>query len=145
MEFISSIGERLREERERLDLSQSEMALLAKDLGAKGATRQSQALYEKGEQSPSAAYIAAISTSGADVLYILTGKRSCQSTESAAAYQPPLSASMNQPTASVAAYALSRRQRALLDNYEHSDEAGKKIIEGTANMAAQSATALKKT
>jgi transcriptional regulator with XRE-family HTH domain len=75
MEFISCIGERLREERERLGLSQSDMAALAKDLGAKGATRQSQALYEKGEQSPSAAYIAAISTSGADVLYILTGMR----------------------------------------------------------------------
>ncbi len=76
MEFIDSIGERLREERERLSLNQSQMAELAKSLGAKGATRQSQALYEKGEQSPSAAYIAAISTSGADVLYILTGVRS---------------------------------------------------------------------
>jgi len=97
MQFINSIGERLREERERLGLSQSEMALLAKDLGAKGATRQSQALYEKGEQSPSAAYIAAISTSGADVLYILTGSRGAP-----------------------AAPAISREEAAFLDNYRHS-------------------------
>ncbi|MDH2918470.1 MAG: hypothetical protein PXX73_04675 [Sideroxydans sp.] len=96
MEFILSIGERLREERERLGLSQSQMAELAKNLGAKGATRQSQALYEKGEQSPSAAYIAAITTSGADVLYILTGSRSA----------PP-------------APVLSRDEAGMLDNYRH--------------------------
>lgn len=30
------------------------------------------------------------------------------------------------------------RQRALLDNYDHADDEGKKIIEGTASMAAQS-------
>lgn len=75
MEIINSIGERLREERERLGLSQTQIAEIAKELGAKGATRQSQALYEKGEQTPSAAYISAISTTGADVLYILTGQR----------------------------------------------------------------------
>jgi transcriptional regulator with XRE-family HTH domain len=121
MEFILSIGERLREERERLDLSQSQMAELAKNLGAKGATRQSQALYEKGEQSPSAAYIAAITTSGADVLYILTGQRGA----------PP-------------APVLSPRQLALLDNYDHAPEDGKKIIEGTASLAAQSAKGMKK-
>ena len=34
--------------------------------------------------------------------------------------------------------ALPPRQRALLDNYEHADESGKKIIEGTASFAAQS-------
>lgn len=33
---------------------------------------------------------------------------------------------------------LSRRAEALLDNYENADEVGKKIIEGTAHMAAQS-------
>lgn len=134
MEFISSIGERLREERERLGLSQSEMALLAKDLGAKGATRQSQALYEKGEQSPSAAYIAAISTSGADVLYILTGQRSHQITESAAAYQPPKSAVAYQPPIS----ALSPDEAALLDNYRNSPPDGQAAIKATSAALAQS-------
>jgi len=34
---------------------------------------------------------------------------------------------------------VSPRQHALLDNYENADDAGKKIIEGTASLAAQSA------
>lgn len=34
--------------------------------------------------------------------------------------------------------ALQPRQRALLDNYDHADDEGKKIIEGTASLAAQS-------
>jgi transcriptional regulator with XRE-family HTH domain len=108
MEFINSIGERLREERERLGLSQTQMAEIAKQLGAKGATRQSQALYEKGEQTPSAAYISAISTTGADVLYILTGQR-----------------------AMPVAQATNPREKALLDNYRHSSEEGKRAIEAT--------------
>ena len=33
-------------------------------------------LYEAGERSPDAAYLAAIAAAGADVLYILTGERS---------------------------------------------------------------------
>jgi hypothetical protein len=39
-----------------------------------------------------------------------------------------------------AAPAITPRQRALLDSYEHSDEAGKKIIEGTALLAAKQKT-----
>lgn len=35
---------------------------------------------------------------------------------------------------------LTARQQALLDNYAHADDEGKKVIEGTANLAAQSAS-----
>lgn len=121
MEFINSIGERLREERERLALSQSQMAELAKELGAKGATRQSQALYEKGEQSPSAAYIAAISTSGADVLYILTGQR--------------MGAVSNTPTSPH----LKPDEAALLDNYRHSPPDAQAALKATSVLLAQCA------
>lgn len=62
----------------------------------------------------------ALAAAGADVLYILTGVHN-------AAAQP-----------------ISPRQRALLDNYEHSDEKGKTIIEGAANLAAESAQLKKK-
>lgn len=117
MEFIICIGERLREERERLGLSQSQMAELAKNLGAKGATRQSQALYEKGEQSPSAAYIAAITTSGADVLYILTGNR-------AAAVAPT-------PV-------LSREEECFLDNWRNSPKAAQESMKTMCAALAQS-------
>lgn len=75
MEINNSIGFRLLEERERIGKTQSEMAAVAMAAGVPGATRQSQAKYEKGIASPSAAYIAAIAGVGVDVLYILTGHR----------------------------------------------------------------------
>ncbi|CAM5787548.1 helix-turn-helix domain-containing protein [Ottowia pentelensis] len=64
------IGGRLREERERLGANQETFGALA------GVRKQAQLLYEKGERSPDAAYLAAIAAAGADVLYILTGRRS---------------------------------------------------------------------
>lgn len=73
MTSFDSIGARLRKVREDLGLSQSEMAAFAANAGARGATRQSQALYEKGDRYPDAAYLGAIVNAGADVLYILTG------------------------------------------------------------------------
>jgi transcriptional regulator with XRE-family HTH domain len=92
-------------------MNQTELAELA------GVQKGAQVNYEAGKRAPDANYMAAIAMAGADVLYILTGQRS----------QPvPASA------------ALAPRERALLDNYEHADESGKKIIEGTASLAAQS-------
>lgn len=75
MEINISIGERLREERDALGKTQSDLAALAASMGVPGATRQSQAKYEKGLASPSAAYMAAMATAGVDVLYVLTGHR----------------------------------------------------------------------
>lgn len=64
------IGERLREERERLEINQTDFAALG------GAGRKTQFNYESGERVPDAAYLSAIAESGADVLYILTGLHS---------------------------------------------------------------------
>lgn len=64
---MSTTGERLREERERLGLSQSAFG----ELG--GVLKRAQINYEKGERQPDAAYLSAIADAGADVLYILTG------------------------------------------------------------------------
>lgn len=75
MEINVCIGARLREVREALELSQTEFAQIAETAGVPGATRQSQAKYEKGLAMPGAAYLAAIAAAGADVLYILTGQR----------------------------------------------------------------------
>ncbi|MEW6314740.1 MAG: helix-turn-helix domain-containing protein [Pseudomonadota bacterium] len=63
------IGGRLREERDRLGLSQTDFAALG------GASRKTQFNYETGERVPDGAYLAAIAAAGADVLYILTGQR----------------------------------------------------------------------
>lgn len=64
------IGERLRAERERLDMSQEQCGALG------GVRKQAQLMYEKGERNPDSLYLAGIAAHGADVLYILTGERS---------------------------------------------------------------------
>lgn len=66
MEFF----ERLREERKRLKLNQTQLAALA------GTTKNSQLNYEKGNVCPNAEYLAAIAEAGVDVQYVLTGQRS---------------------------------------------------------------------
>lgn len=74
METLISIGERLKKVRENMELSQSAFAKIAENKGVAGATRQSQANYEKGKQVPGAEFLAAIAEAGADVHYILTGQ-----------------------------------------------------------------------
>lgn len=64
-----TIGQRLREERERLSFTQVEFAELA------GTTKKSQIDYEKDITQPRAGYLATIATVGADVTYIVTGMR----------------------------------------------------------------------
>ncbi|WJM56222.1 helix-turn-helix transcriptional regulator [Pseudomonas asiatica] len=66
------IGDRLKEERERLGLNQTDFAALA------GASKNTQYNYEKGERSPDANYLAAAASQGVDVLYVLTGERMTQ-------------------------------------------------------------------
>ncbi|WP_085631317.1 helix-turn-helix domain-containing protein [Pseudomonas sp. R16(2017)] len=63
------IGDRLKEERERLGLNQTDFAAKA------GASKNSQYNYEKGERSPDASYLAAVAEQGVDVLYVVTGQR----------------------------------------------------------------------
>lgn len=70
------IGDRLKEERERLGLNQTDFAAMA------GISKNSQFNYEKGERSPDAAYLSAISEAGVDVLYVLTGQRAMPSPDS---------------------------------------------------------------
>lgn len=66
---MSGIGERLREERERLGLSQAVFG----ELG--GVKANAQGNYEKGDRYPDAAYLAAVAEQGVDVLYVVTGQR----------------------------------------------------------------------
>lgn len=64
------IGDRLKEERERLKLNQTEFA----ELGGVG--KQAQLNYEKGTRSPDGQYLENIAKAGCDVKYIVTGVRS---------------------------------------------------------------------
>ena len=90
---MPEICDRLREVREALGLSQQALAERC------GITARSQRNYESGERLPDAAYLAAIASAGADVLYILTGQRQ----GGAAAPPPPR--------------AVSEGDRVLLDNF----------------------------
>jgi transcriptional regulator with XRE-family HTH domain len=64
-----TIENRLKEERNRLGFNQPTFAALA------GRTKKTMIDYEKGVSSPDAKFLAAIAEAGADVQYILTGKR----------------------------------------------------------------------
>ena len=66
---MSGIGDRLREERERLRLSQGNFG----EIG--GVKANAQGKYESGERFPDAEYLAAVAEKGVDVLYVVTGVR----------------------------------------------------------------------
>jgi len=69
---MSSIGSRLIEERKRLGYSQSDFG----ELG--GVKRQAQGNYESDDRRPDADYLAGIANAGANIIYIVTGKKSEQ-------------------------------------------------------------------
>lgn len=66
---MSTIGDRLKQERSRLGLNQTEFAALG------FVTKDSQLNYEVGRRSPDSAYLSALADHGVDVLYVLTGRR----------------------------------------------------------------------
>ncbi|MFE8103584.1 helix-turn-helix domain-containing protein [Brenneria goodwinii] len=63
-----SLGERLKEERERLGFSQADFAEMV------GASRKSQIRWEKDESAPGADAISLWAKAGLDVLYLITGQ-----------------------------------------------------------------------
>jgi len=66
---MTSIGPRIREERERLKLTQRAFG----EIG--GVEPNAQGKYESGERWPRADYLVAIAGHDVDVLYVLTGER----------------------------------------------------------------------
>ena len=84
VETFVGIGDRLKEERERIGLNQTDFAALA------GASKNTQYNYEKGERSPDANYLAAASAAGIDVLYVVTGERKPQPADSISAREATL-------------------------------------------------------
>jgi transcriptional regulator with XRE-family HTH domain len=101
---MKTFGNRLREERNRLGLNQTDFAGLG--MVKKGA----QIKYESGERMPDALYLSAIAAAGADVNYILTGQRSLVICENSAGYK------------------LSPEQKVLLDNYANCSQEDKEAI-----------------
>ena len=64
------IGLRLREERERLEMTQEQLGSVG------GVLKRALIRYEKNERMPDAAFLSAIAAAGVDVLYVLTGQHS---------------------------------------------------------------------
>lgn len=67
--IASGTGERLREERDRLGLNQTDFGTAA------GVSRGTQKAYELGNSSPDVRYLMAVQDMGVDVHYVLTGSR----------------------------------------------------------------------
>ena len=81
-----------------------------------GVDRKTVVGWEAGKRLPDgSSLLKLMSEFGTDVNYLLTGR-----------------------TVGSTATQLSQREAALIDNYRHTDGEGQKVIEGTANMAAQS-------
>ncbi len=102
---IASIAKRLREERERLSLTQAALASITL------VSKLTQLKYESGQSTPGATYLAAFARLGADVLYVVTGDRT------------PEVRQMDGVSTT-----LSPEDAAILDHYHRSDEQDKAAV-----------------
>lgn len=106
-----SIFARLREERERLGLTQEAFG------SAGGVLKGAVINYEKGARFPDVAFLAGVANAGADVQYIVTGRR----------------AEQNSTT-------LAPAERALLEGFAQADDAGRAVLSGVAELAKRAAS-----
>lgn len=113
-ELLFLIGGRLREERERVGLSQEQIAALL------DVSTRTWGKYERGDTTPDAAILALLaSLSGFDVHYVLSGER----------------ASISE---------ISTEEQRLVENYRAMDEAARLNIQAVGDSFAQSSPEIKK-
>jgi len=101
-----SIFARLREERERLGLTQEAFG------SAGGVLKGAVINYEKGVRFPDVSFLAGVANVGADVQYIVTGRRADQNSAT-----------------------LAPAERALLESFAQADDAGRAVLSGVAELA----------
>lgn len=94
------ISDRLKQERERLKLTQTEFG----QLGDAGKTTV--IAWERGTAYPNAAFLAAVAKAGADIQYIVTGERAAK-----AGPQPPLDTALLRDCIQVLTEGFANRQR----------------------------------
>lgn len=111
---MNTIGFRLREERDKLGLNQTDFAKLV------GQSRGSQAHYERDERAPDARYLSSLAEIGIDVLYILTGNKTPTSMDE-----------------------VSMEEQKLIENYRAMDDSAKLNIQAVGDSFAQSKPNLK--
>ncbi|EKS2238818.1 helix-turn-helix transcriptional regulator [Salmonella enterica] len=105
-----TLGSRLRDERKRLGMNQTEFVELI------GVSRGSQVSYEADKKIPGGSYLASIEKVGIDVLYVLTGKRTPK----------PEGLTTENP-----------EEKALLENYRAMDKAAQLNMQAVSSAFAQ--------
>ena len=105
-----TIGERLKDERARLRLTQPQMA----EIGGVG--KNTQINYEKGERNPDSEYLARVAGAGVDVLYVVTGVRGVLGPD-----------------------ALTPDESALIENYRKADPSDRAFLQRLGVLASQHA------
>lgn len=108
-EIRSLIGGRLREERERLGLSQSAFAALG------GVALRTEQDWERGVSAVKSDFLAIAAAHGVDVLYVVTGTR----------VEPVKSAAELADSSRAKSRYVTHEEAALLDNYNAADEKGR--------------------
>jgi len=117
---MEKVGERLMEERKRLEKTVAGMAEECR------VSKQAQINFEKGRQLPGGAYLIAVAALGGDVSYILTGQRNPALDDPAPRYTPPK-------------YTPPPDEERLLDAYRHSSAEVKAVIKAASLAAAKAA------
>lgn len=107
--MTTSMGERLRDERRKIGLNQTQLGEIA------GVGKTTQLKYEKGSSFPDASYLAAVSEVGVDILYVVTGRRTTAPVE-----------------------ALSVREQTVVYNFRALPEDDKAALQRLSNALAQS-------
>lgn len=106
---MNGIGLRLRQERNRLKLSQSALGAIG------GVETNAQGNYESGTRSPKADYLLRIAQAGVDLNYVMSGNRSFADTSSTAPAIDPREAQDISPHLTKVTHQLHRNLYGLID------------------------------
>jgi transcriptional regulator with XRE-family HTH domain len=127
----NEIGKRIAEERQRLGLTQEDFASVA------GVKRRAQSFYENGHRSPDTAYLARIAEAGADVAYILTGRRTAPTGPAAAQSMGPEGMAQTIHDEAGEYRTVNRKEAAILDLLAGLDEEAVRDIQAVAEKEKQ--------
>ncbi len=106
---MEGIGTRLREERNRLKLSQSAFGAIG------GVETNAQGNYESGARFPKADYLLRITEAGVDINFVLTGRRLIQTNEITTPAPPPKQAPVQDEHLGIVTHQLHRSLHGLID------------------------------
>lgn len=136
VENNSLFGNRLKEERKKLSLTQLEVAEKC------NITREAWGKYERGQNMPGSEVLLSFSNLGADIAYIFTGVRSAPQSPTYAtpSFKTALAAVLHENKAVYVVGGgeeLSEREKQLVEDFRSANEQGQAAIEGAAKAMAK--------